>query len=270
MDKSVRTYAESREESGSLDLASIFVEALAEARSPSDQKARDVIAKAFDYLSRRIQKDAFANDSFKKLSENGCEAQELLWLLAACSEGPSAEPNRVSLIMGSDSRKLKAIVRKFRGCAAQIEAINSARVGLIFNRANLPLPYMLPVGLRQFAALADFIAQLRWETYWTVAKKQLIHYVKQKTGHYHDKLVAQLIATATDRHYYDQKDHSRWRLANRTAMDRLPLPRTESVSLAGMARPVVRTTYSMCIYALLLKLSDRGESAPPKPLTKLR
>ena len=109
--------------------------------------------------------------------------------------------------MGSDSRKLKAIARRFRECAAQIDSISSAIVGQIFRKADIPLPYQLPTGLREFAALTEFIAPLQWQTYWTVAKKQLIHYVKQKTGHYNDEWVAELIATATDRDDYDPKTH---------------------------------------------------------------
>jgi len=270
MDKSVRAEAESTEESGSLDLTSIFMEALAEVRSRSDPRATELTTKAFDYLRREIERADFAKESFDKLCAKQCEPQELLWLLAACAAGPAPEPDRVSLIMGSDSRKLKAIVQKFRQCATQIDSINSAIVGQIFNAARLQLPYRLPVELREFAALADFVAPLRWDTYWTVAKKQLIHYVKQKTGHYHDKLVAELIAATTDRHYYDQKAHSRWRLENRTRMNRLPLPRNESFRSVWMARLLVKTIYLACIYAALVKLSQLEGSAPSTPLTKRR
>jgi len=269
MDTSSRTDAESsREEPDSLDLASIFEEALAEARSRSDQRATDLTAKAFDYLRREIKRNA-AENSFEKLTK-GCEPQELLWLLAACSEDPEPEPDRVSLIMGSNSRQLKAIVKEFRECAARIDSINSAIVGQIFSAANIPLPHQLPTGLREFAALTEFVAPLQWQTYWTVAKKQLIYYVKQKTKHYHDKWVAELIATATDRDDYDPKTHSEWRRRNLALTNRLPLPRHASVKFALMARLLIKTIYSACISAALVKLSHREGSAPSKPLTKRR
>jgi len=142
-------------------------------------------------------------------------------------------------------------------------------------RSNLqnckaPVTYRLPVELREFAALADFVAPLRWDTYLTVAKKQLIHYVKQKTGHYHDKLVAELIATATDRDDYDPKTHGEWRRRNLALANRLPLPRHASVSLALMARSLIKTIYSACIYALLVKLPQREASVPSKPFPKRR
>src|SRR5258707_10790295 len=129
MDKSVRAEAESREESGSLDLTSIFVEALAEVRSRSDPRAIEHTTKAFEYIRREIRNNV-AEDSFEKLTK-GCEPQELLWLLAACSVDP--EPDRVSLIMGSNSRQLKAILQGFRECAARIDSLNSAIVGQIFS-----------------------------------------------------------------------------------------------------------------------------------------
>jgi len=137
MDTSVRADAESGEESGSLDLPSIFVEALAEVGSRSDRRATELTTKAFDYLRREIKRNV-AENSFKELTK-GREPQELLWLLVACSVEPEPEPDRVSLIMGSDSRKLKAIVQKFRECAAQIDSINSAIVGQIFRTARLQL-----------------------------------------------------------------------------------------------------------------------------------
>jgi len=264
----VRAHAESREVPGSLDLTRIFVEALADLRARSDQRATHLTAKAFDYLRGKIEGAALAKRSFKELCAKGCEAQELLWLLAACSEGPTPEPDRVSLIMGSNPRQLAAIVKEFRACAARIDSMNSAIVGQIFSAANLHLPYRLPEELRDFATLADFVARLRWETYWTVAKKQLVYYVKQKTGHYYDKWVAELVATATDRYYYDQKAHSEWRRRNPTLTHRLPLPRNESVRLAWTARLLVRTIYLACISSLLVKLSHREESAPIKPPSK--
>ena len=269
MDTSVRADTESRKESGSLDLTSIFMEALAEVRSRSDPRATELTTKAFDCLRREI-KDAVANDSFEKLCAEKCEAQELLWLLAACSVGPGPEPERLSLIMGSNSRKLKAFGKKFRECAARIDSINSAIVGQIFRTAKLRLPFRLPVELREFAALTEFVAPLQWQTYLTVAKKQLIYYVKQKTGHYHDEWVAELIAAAEDRDDYDPKTHGEWRRNNGTRTSRLPLPRHASVGLALMARLLIKTIYSACIYALLVTLSHREGSAPSKPLTKRR
>ena len=272
MDTSSRTDAESsREEPDSLDLTSIFVEALAEVRSRSDQRATDLTTKAFDYLRGEIKSTA-AEDSFKKLTKltKGCEPQELLWLLAACSVDPEPEPDRVSLIMGSNSRELKPIEQEFRECAALIDSINSAIVGQIFTAANLPLPYQLPTGLREFAALTEFVAPVRLQTYLTVAKKQLIHYVKQKTRHDYDKWVAELIATATDRDDYDPKTHGEWRRRNLALANRLPLPRHASVRLALMARFLIKTIYSACIYALLVKLPQREASVPSKPLTKRR
>ncbi len=268
MDTSSRTDAESRGMPGSLDLTSIFVEALAEVRSRSDPRATELATKAFDYLRREIKSNA-AVDSFKELTK-GREPEELLWLLVACSAEPEPEPDRVSLIMGSDSRKLKAIVQKFRECAAQIDSINSAIVGQIFRKADIPLPYQLPTGLREFAALTEFIAPLQWQTYWTVAKKQLIHYVKQKTGRYNDEWVAELIATATDRDDYDPKTHSEWRRRNLASANRLPLPRHASVGFALMARLLIKTIYSACIYALLVTLSRREGSVPSKPFIKRR
>ena len=263
----VRTHAESREASGSLDLTRIFVEALADLRARSDQRATQLTEKAFDCLRGKMDGAALAKRSFKELCARGCEAQELLWLLAACSEGPEPEPNRVSLIMGSDPRQLAAIVKEFRACAARIDSINSAIVGQIFSAANLRLPFRMPEELRDFATLADFVARLRWETYWTVAKKQLVYYVKKKTGHHRDKWVAELVATATDYYYYDQKAHSEWR-RNPALTLRLPLPRNESVRLAWTARLLVRTIYFACISALLVKLSHRAGSAPIKPPSK--
>ena len=243
MDTSGQADAESREESGSLNLAAIFDEALAEVRSRSDPRIIELTTAAFDYLRGEIRRNA-AEDSFKKLTK-GCEPQELLWLLTACSVNPEPEPDRVSLIMGSDRRQLKAIVQEFRECAARIDSINSAIVGQIFRTVNLPLPYELPTGLREFAALTEFVAPLRWETYLTVAKKQLIHYVKQKTGSYHDKWVAELIATATDRDDYDPKTHSEWRRRNLALTNRLPLPRHVSVGLALMTSPHQNDLFGM-------------------------
>ena len=267
-EKSIRADAATSEESGSLDLTSIFMEALAEVRSRSDPRATELTTKAFDYLRREIERADFAKESFGKLCAKGCEAEELLWLLASCAEGPAPEPDRVSLIMGSDNRQLTAIEQEFRECAALIDSINSAIVGQIFSAANLPLPYQLPTGLREFAALTEFVAPVRWQTYLTVAKKQLIHYVKQRTRHHNDKWVAELIATATDRDDYDPKTHAEWRRNNRTPKNRLPLPRNESVRVARMARLLVKTIYSACICALLVKLSHREGSAPAEPLTK--
>jgi len=266
----VRADAETSEESGSLDLTSIFMEALAEVRSRSDPRATELTTKAFDYLRREIECAAFAKESFDKLCAKQCEPQELLWLLAACSVDPEPEPDRVSLIMGSNSRELKPIEQEFRECAALIDSINSAIVGQIFTAANLPLPYQLPTGLREFAALTEFVAPVRLQTYLTVAKKQLIHYVKQKTRHDYDKWVAELIATATDRDDYDPKTHGEWRRRNLALANRLPLPRHASVRLALMARFLIKTIYSACIYALLVKLPQREASVPSKPLTKRR
>src|SRR4029077_7440844 len=126
MDTRVRAAAETGEESDFLDLTRIFEEALAEVRSGSDPRITELRTKALDYLRREIERAAFAKESFDKLCAKQCEPQELLWLLAACSEGPSPEPTRLSLMMGFDSRKLKAIEQKFRKCAALVEAINSA------------------------------------------------------------------------------------------------------------------------------------------------
>jgi hypothetical protein len=261
---------ESREVPGSLDLTQIFVEALADVRSRSEQRATDLATKALDYLRREIEGAAMAKRSFEELCAKGCDAQDLLWLLAACSGSPSPEPDRVSLIMGSNTRQLKAIVKEFRQCAARIDSINSAIVGQIFSAAKLRLPYRLPAELREFATLADFVARLNWNTYWTVAKKQLIYYVKQKTGQYHDKRVAEFVATVTDRDYYDQKTHSKWREDNLTSASRLPLPQSESVGFGWMARVLVRTIYLACIFALLVKLSHRERSAPSKSPTNRR
>jgi hypothetical protein len=267
---SVRADAESKEESGSLDLTSIFVEALAEVRSRSDPRATALMTRALGYLRREIERAAFAKDSFGKLCAKECEAEELLWLLSSCAEGPAPEADRVSLIMGSDNRELKGIEQKFRECAALIDSINSAIAGQIFSAAHFCLPYRLPAELREFAALMEFLAPVRWQTYVTVAKKQLIHYVKQKTRHYHDKWVAELIATVTDRDDYDPKTHGEWRWKNRTSTNLLPLPPTESLRFALMARLLIKTIYSACIYAALVKLSHREGSAPSKPLTTRR
>ena len=50
----VRTHAESREASGSLDLTRIFVEALADLRARSDQRAAQLTQKAFDCLRGKM------------------------------------------------------------------------------------------------------------------------------------------------------------------------------------------------------------------------
>jgi len=236
-----------------LDLGGIFLRAAADLRS--DSEVRPIADKALEYLRREIEGNHTAARYFNELCSESCDAQELLWLLAACSEDP--EPDRVDGIMGFDARQLEAIVKGFCKCAGQIEQINSAPVGKIFTVADVRSVSRLPAELRDFATLVEFVAGLRWRTYWTVAKKRLIQYVKQRTGHYYDKRVAELIATAADRDDYDQKAHAEWRGRNFPRNDFLELPPTSSAGFVHRVAPLVKKVFVMCLYALLVKLSRR-------------
>jgi hypothetical protein len=237
----------------SLHLGGIFLRAAADLRS--DPKARPIAEKAWEYLRREIKENDRATRYFESLCSEGCDAQELLWLMAACSENP--EPDRVDKFMGFNARQLKAIVQGFCGSADRIEQINSALVGKIFKVADVRSPSRLPAELRDFATLVEFVAGLRWRAYWAVAKKRLIQYVHQRTGHYYDRRVAELIATASDCDDYAENAHREWRRRNLRRNDYLKLPRTSSAGFVRRAGPLVKKVFVMCLYVLLVRLSHR-------------
>ncbi len=208
---------------------------------------------ALDRLNTEIQNNRYAAGFFEDLRTAGCDSQELLRLLAACSEDP--EPERITGVLGLDHRRLSAAVKSFSKCALQIEQVNQSPAKAIFDEAAIKYPFQIPESLRNYGALLMFVAELRWRLYWSAAKRRLIFYVVAHTHHFRDKWVAELIATAVQSEKYDERAHSEWR--RRNVKPEIPYTLCPEIDPGGVTKGLLETIFFMCEYALLKKLSFR-------------
>ncbi|MFY9585276.1 MAG: hypothetical protein WAR21_12380 [Candidatus Acidiferrales bacterium] len=219
-----------------------------------DPRTTPYVPMALARLDREIQEDGAIRRCLEKLCSAGCNRQELLWLLATCSEEPTPEPDRLVQLLGLDHRQLRATVKGLREWAHRIERINQAPLAAVLQVAGIREVFDVPPLLRKYAALLEFLADVTWRTYWTVAKKSLIFYVKKRTKHYHDKMVAELLATATTRDNYSENLHRAWRRRNiNPALRRLPSP-----GLRYSAERFLERLFLMCGSHLIIKLSGRA------------
>jgi hypothetical protein len=270
----------------SVDLDRAFVRALADVRSsrkenPQVKHALDWLRDAFSVQSepegkaelrhgrpaksatRRIEHatQPVVGMYFRELCDHGCDSEDLLWLIASCSEDPAPDPNRLIEVMGFDARQLQAAFEAIEKCARHIDGLNSRPVADAFKVASISLLAQLPAGLRGLVALLKPIAHFNWETYRIIAKRQLIRYVREKTGEYYDKKVSELIAVATDRADYDERAHYEFRRRNMGRKKSEALPGISSVWPALAAARIIDGLFQLCIAAALIKLSRRDQAS---------
>lgn len=220
-----------------------------------DPRYPELSKKALDYLMKEIRAYGDAARFLKNLCTAGCGEQELLRLLAACSENP--DPERVAWMLGLDDRRLRAAVKSFSKCAGRIDQINQRPARLLFKESAINFPFRIPELLRNYGALLIFVADLRWRIYWRAAKRRLISYVQARTGQFHDKWVAELIAVAAQLENYDDRAHREWRHRNVEPVVPLKLPL--ATGLDGLAKRLLETVFFMCEYVLLVQLIKRTE-----------
>jgi hypothetical protein len=227
----------------------------AEAELRADAGAKLMMVNALEILRRRIVSDGYTSKCFKELVTAGCDAHELLWRLAVCSEDP--DPDSTDELTGFDNRQLNAFVEQLHKSAKRISEIGEAKVSKIFEVAGISDLWSLPVSMADFGTLLIFVGQLRWRTYWVIAKNRLIDYVFQVVGHYRDKQVAELIAAVTSNAGYTEHVHREWRRRNRSEV--LPKKRhTASNPLSRKAEMMVQSVFKMCEWALFKKLQLTG------------
>jgi hypothetical protein len=173
-------------------------------------KMPDVINRIANQTKLRIEEQN-AMGCFHKLCKAGCHHTDLLYLLGTCENRGVQSTVKLT---GYDSEELTIKLKMIRECAQTLEEINTREFGLfIKDRRHFKQHDRLAVTLRQYAGLVDHAARHlggKTDFYLHVAKGRLIHYVREKTGAYHDKEVAETLAAVLDS-AYSESDHRGWR-----------------------------------------------------------
>src|SRR4030095_12441619 len=120
----------------------------AEAELRADAGAKLMMVNALEILRRRIVSDGYTSKCFKELVTAGCDAHELLWRLAVCSEDP--DPDSTDELTGFDNRQLNAFVEQLHKSAKRISEIGEAKVSKIFEVAGISDLWSLPVSMSDF------------------------------------------------------------------------------------------------------------------------
>ena len=169
----------------------------------------------------KVLKEHEAWRDLHRLVRSNCDRDELLLLLVLI--GPySAIADSPGMRLQFDRHKLKTLIGRLQRCADEIER-------LFPHRLNLPLPISVPgadllsdvplnlrfyaQGLLHLFRFKEF--RVRSHFYRQLASAALIHYVKQKTGTFHDKEVSALISAVLDRPNYGAQNHIQRRRENR-------------------------------------------------------
>ena len=152
-----------------------------------------------------------AMGSFQDLCKAGCDHTDLLYLLGTCENRGVQSTVKLT---GYDSEELTIKLKMIRECARTLEEINKRELGLIIqDTRHFKKHDRLPVVLHEYAGLVEHAARHlggKTDFYLHVAKGRLIHYVREKTGAYHDKEVAETLAAVLDS-AYSESDHRGWR-----------------------------------------------------------
>jgi hypothetical protein len=134
---------------------------------------RPIIAEALQVVRWRISEVGYTQGCFNDLVTAGCDADELLWRVAMCSEGPPPSGDVVGEICGLEARELRSVPAQWSKVANQIQKIGAAPVGTLFEVAGVRDLSALPQALRNLGSLLALAGRLRWRTYWVIAKNRL-------------------------------------------------------------------------------------------------
>ena len=162
-------------------------------------------------VEKQVRKGHGAGDLTQLYQEEGCERDELLWLLLGCW-GPALVLNCQQLF-GWESDQLKKNLDLIRNCADVTASLRRTTFGVLLQAAATTLQ-SLPENLRDLAKMAEAAKQEFKNAEWfrSLAKIRITDHVTYKSNDHkpHDKQVSGLIAAVTGKDY-DADAHRRFR-----------------------------------------------------------
>jgi hypothetical protein len=170
----------------------------------------------------------------KELISVGCDRNAMLWSLGFSSGNPvddaldgwfnKPSPQTLEALFGLNGRKFSALKSGLLKSADQINAINRRfEFGILLGTPHLRLFSPLPHLLQGYVSLLELAANRLCRgahLYANMGKAVLTLYVKRRTGRFHDREVAALLA-AVHGNNYDESSQRSWRTEQKDLLSRL-------------------------------------------------
>ena len=158
-------------------------------------------------------KEGNGSKDLRRLCDEGCEREELLWLVSGCC-GP-AIVLRTQQIFRRGVRLLNRNLQEMRSCADLAASLNGSLFAVLLRGTSFGTTLQsVPESLRALADLAEAAKRDFKNAEWflSIAKIRLTDHVTYKThdGKPHDTEVSGLIAAVTGKDY-DEDAHRRFR-----------------------------------------------------------
>ena len=194
------------------ELASAFVSLDRTIFCYSKMEHRDLFDNVLKMTEARLR-DGNGLVNFRSLCDEGCECEELLWLLSGCCGQPIILTTQQIF-----SRRVKLLnrnLREIRSCADLAASLNRSLLGALLRGTPLGSTFQfIPENLLALADLAEAAKQDFKNAEWflSIAKVRLTDHVMYKTGDGkpHDTEVSGLIAAVTGK-VYAEDAHRRFR-----------------------------------------------------------
>jgi len=162
--------------------------------------------------------DIDLDDDLKALVADGCGRNRLRCLIKVFVDRSLADDSWINFC-GMSLRKLRRSLEALRRCADATEAINR---GFVVSFVSTDPSYRwlrnLPMLLRRYAKQLELLTRIHGPKKHPLQhflKANLVTYVRQTTGKWHDREVSNLISAVLNKPSYDEVSHRMWRRNHR-------------------------------------------------------